>query len=69
MSDPFHVRIARFVTGLLRADLGHLTRGRRAIAYFAQVVREAVRELMASSYLMRASALAFSTLLALVPRQ
>ena len=67
MSERFHVRLVRAVGSLLHADLAGLSRGKRALAYGAQMVREAVRELMTASFLMRASALAFSTLLALVP--
>lgn len=67
MSERFYVRAGRFVKGLLHADLPSLSGGRRSIAYGVQLIREAVRELMGSSYLMRAGALAFSTLLALVP--
>lgn len=67
MSEPLWTRLSRAVSGLLHADLAGLGRGKRAVAFFAQMVREAVRELVASSCLMRASALAFSSLLALAP--
>lgn len=67
MSDRLDVRVARLIGNLLHADLASLSRGKRLFAYAAQMLREAIRELMAASYLMRASALAFSTLLALVP--
>jgi membrane protein len=67
MAEPFYRRAARLVGSLLHADLSSLSRGKRSIAYSAQVVREAAREMVGSSCLMRSSALAFSTLLALVP--
>ncbi|MES1164395.1 MAG: YhjD/YihY/BrkB family envelope integrity protein, partial [Verrucomicrobiota bacterium] len=67
MSEPLLRRVARAVRGLSDADLGTLSPGRRAIAYTFRLASEAVRELLAASFLMRAAALAFSTLLALVP--
>lgn len=67
MNQPPLTRVRTLIVELLHADLASLTRGRRALAYGAQLVREAVRELEDSSSLMRASALAFRTLLALVP--
>jgi membrane protein len=62
-----HHRINARVQELLAADEDNLTRGKRALVYFLKLVRETWRELQEKSCTLRASALAYKTLVSLVP--
>lgn len=62
-----HHRLNARVKELLEAEEDGLTRGRRALVYFLKLVRETWRELQEKNCTLRASALAYKSLVSLVP--
>ena len=62
-----HHRINARVQALLEAEEDSLTRGTRALVYFLKLVRETWRELQEKNCTLRASALAYKSLVSLVP--
>ncbi len=62
-----HQRINAKVRELLEAEEDSLTRGKRALAYFLKLVRETWREVQEKNCTLRASALAYKSLVSLVP--
>ena len=62
-----HHRINAHVQELLAADEDTLTRGKRALVYFLKLVRETWREVQEKNCTLRASAMAYKSLISLVP--